>query len=246
MNKAATSTQGALAVDSMASDQLEALQHFAELGRISASLLHEISNPLTAAILQLDQYADNPLPGVRQAQRSLELLRRYVDAARQQIRQQDQAVSFSVRPQFDQLKRVLMPLAKASGAQLIIETIPQCRVRGDAVKFQQILANLIVNAIESYQHDVTDNLQRPVRVQFAISQKLLTVRVIDWGEGIASEQLAHIFEPFYSTKQPSSGHGLGIGLAIVQQYILRDFNGSIMVRSSRRSGTQFTIKLPLA
>jgi two-component system C4-dicarboxylate transport sensor histidine kinase DctB len=224
--------------------QLEELQHFAKLGRLSAHLLHEIANPLTAALLHLDQSTDRTSPEIRQARRSMQLLQRYVEAARQQIRQQDRPRSFALRPQFEQLKRVILPLVRQANVQLIIEPLPDCQLYGDPVKFQQILANLMVNAIDAYRHDTANNLGRPIRVRLTSDSRLLTIRVIDWGEGIAPSQLGQIFEPFYTTKtQP--GRGLGIGLAIVRQYVVHDFGGSITVTSSRRQGTQFTIRLPL-
>lgn len=180
----------------MSAEQLEALQHFAELGRLSASLLHEISNPLTAAIIQLDQYSDSNLPGVRQAQHSLKLMHRYVDAAKQQVRLQSAPKSFGIRTPIEQVKRLVMPVARNAGVQVMFDAIPRCRLYGDSVKFQQILANLIMNAIEAYRNDTSDSLPRPVHVHLKTNAKYLTIRVADWGEGIAANQLAQLFKPF--------------------------------------------------
>ena len=64
------------------------LQRLAELGRLSATLLHEISNPLTAALLHLDQSSQHK-PNIREARRSMQLLKMYVEAARQQVRREN-------------------------------------------------------------------------------------------------------------------------------------------------------------
>lgn len=235
----------ASAVDHQSNAQLLEMQHFAELGRLSASLLHEISNPLTATLIYLEQTDDKSSASVRKALRNVQLLRRYVEAARQQVSHESQLSYFSVNRQISQLKNIVLPLARQSGIKLIIEATPNCKIYGDSVKFQQVLANLIVNAIEAYSNDRAPYLDKPVRVSFVCSKKALTIRVVDWGQGIGPSQIANIFEPFYTTKR-QTGHGLGIGLAIVKQYVTQDFHGVISVRSSARLGTVFTIKLPKA
>lgn len=222
---------------------LQELQKLAELGRLSATLLHEISNPLTTALIYLDQVDDKSSSEIRQAKHSIRLLRRYVEAARQQIRQESTLTDFNLRQQVTQLKRVVMPIAKRAKVQLIVETIPDCQIYGDPVKFQQVLANLIVNAIEAYTCDTAPYLDQPVRVRLVSEEHSLTIEVHDWGQGISPLQLSRLFDPFYTTKK-SAGHGLGIGLAIVKQYVTGDFGGTISVRSSRRHGTMFKIQLP--
>jgi C4-dicarboxylate-specific signal transduction histidine kinase len=227
----------------LTSTQIEELQRFAELGRLCASLLHEISNPLTAAMLHLEQSGHRRTTGIRQVHRNMQLLKRYVEAARQQVRQQSRSYNFSVGPQVEQLKHIVQPLARGVGVQLVIQPLPTCRLNGDPVKFQQILANLIVNAIDAYTED-TSGLAKPVQVRGSVDGGNLVIEVIDWGQGITAEQLGRLFEPFYTTKNQAN-RGLGIGLTIVQQYTNNDFGGSISVTSSARAGTRFKLSLPL-
>lgn len=140
MTRAATSLiNRAAQPNSLSVAELQELQHFAELGRLSASLLHEISNPLTAAILELDQ-SDQRLAGIRQVRYSLQMMRRYVEAARQQVRYDAPASGFGVQTQLKQLKRVMLPLAKAANIKLQIDSAPDCQLYGDSVKFQHIMA----------------------------------------------------------------------------------------------------------
>jgi signal transduction histidine kinase len=230
--------------NSLADEQLEALQHFIELGRLSASLLHEISGPLTAAILYLDQVDEqHDSINVRQARRSLSSLRKYVEAARQQIDHNDHELSsFCIYAQIEQVKRLVLPLARAEGVSLIFEDILHYQLYGEPVKFQQVIANLIINAIDAYNHKA-GKLIKPVKVAMVGTDNSITITVSDQGEGIASEQLQRVFEPFYTTKS-SNKHGLGIGLTIVKEHITRSFHGSINASSSPRSGTQFVLCLP--
>jgi signal transduction histidine kinase len=186
--------------DSLAADRLRELQRLAELGRLSASLLHEISNPLTAAILYLEQVEDQQAPSIRHARHNIQLLQRYVDAARQQVRQESQPTHFQVSPQIDQVKRLLRPLAKRSKVKLKIQQAANYRLYGDPVKFQQIVTNLIVNAIDAYNSDLVISHNRTVMVSLTSRHQWLLLQVTDWGRGITSRQLPRLFEPFYTTK----------------------------------------------
>ena len=218
--------------------QYKQIEHFAEIGRLSASLLHEISNPLSAALIYLDAQDKQDLPNVQRARRNILLLQRYVEAARQQIRNEGEISDFFVRQQIDQVRRVVIPLAKSKGVELRFTVTPTFKVYGDPVKFQHIMANLIINAIDSYEGTLTPGQLKEVNIEMSNEQQWLIIRVLDRGKGIAKEHISEIFDAFYSTKS-RAGHGLGIGLTAVKQYVENDFSGSISVRSSLRRGTMF-------
>jgi two-component system, NtrC family, C4-dicarboxylate transport sensor histidine kinase DctB len=224
----------------LTSERLQELRHFAELGRMSAVLLHEISHPLTAALLNLEA-SDHKSVAVRRARRDIQLMKHYVEAARLQVCRQSKVTIFCVQPQLDQLKRVITPLARKAGVELDITPLPGCRLRGDPVKFQHIITNLVVNALDAYG-EVAVYKRPAIKVTPVHVDGWLTIEVKDRAMGIATEALPKLFDEFYTTKT-AAGQGLGIGLAIVKQYVTADFRGSVMVASSRR-GTRFTVKLP--
>jgi signal transduction histidine kinase len=85
-----------------------------------------------------------------------------------------------------------------------------------------------------------------VQVRFRVSGNSLHIRVTDRGAGIAADQLPRLFEPLYTTKFDGERYGLGMGLAMVEQYVTKDFGGSIRVKSSRRHGTNFTATFPVS
>lgn len=219
---------------------LQELRRFAELGRYSASILHEISNPLTAALLQLELAEHSP-PAIRKARRNILTMRRYVEAARQQISFHGQQSLFSISAQFNQLRLILQPMARQKHVNLQLPTVPKGRkLLGDPIKFQQIIANLVTNAMQAYDTPLNQQASR-VSVKFLDDNKWLTIKVQDWGGGISSENITKIFEPFHTTKSVRS---LGIGLALVKQYVEVDFKGTITAYSRPHAGTTFTVKLP--
>jgi signal transduction histidine kinase len=225
-------------------DHGEEIQRFIELGRLSASLLHEISNPLTAALIQLEQVNEHEPLNTRAVKNSLVRLSLYVNAARQQLSNQTQLKRFSANHQIREVKRLVVPLARSNQVKLRVSMPLPIKLWGDHVKFQQILVNLIVNAIEAYPKNTNQKLKRRVDIRLDCYNNCALITVTDYAGIITRHNLSKIYQPFYSTKA-SRKQGLGLGLYIVKHYIESDFKGSIKVTSSRHSGTRFVIKLPL-
>ncbi len=222
--------------------QVRELQRFAEFGRLSANLVHEIANPLTAASLNLEQCDNKKSLLLIQARKNLQQLERYLEAARKQIKTQTTMGSFPIRHELNQIADIMSPLACRAGVKLKIEQSGNYNLYGDSVKFHQLVSNLVTNAIDAYAHTGRSTSIKHVAVTVKKSGQWLKLQVTDWGKGIDTPEFAQVFEPFYTTKY-KTGHGMGIGLALVKQYVTVDFGGSIQVRSSRSHGTQFTAKL---
>lgn len=217
-------------------EQLLELQRFAELGRASATLLHEISNPLTAALLNLElNYKSH---GVKQARRNMMILHRYVEAARQQVKQRSCVQSFWVEPQITQLKTVFIPLARRASVKLKIGVIPSCQLYGDPIKFQQIISNLISNALDACGRG------GKVEISCSITKDTLVIRVQDSAHGIRQDLMPRLFENSSSSKL-ASGQGLGLGLSIVKHYVEKDFGGTIAVSSRLGKGSCFRLEIPV-
>jgi signal transduction histidine kinase len=220
--------------------RLMELQRFAEFGRFSANLLHEVGNPLTAASLNLEQVSHGSHSKlVSQAYKSLQHLERYLAAARKQLKGQAELGAFSVHKELAQLLDILLPNARQKGVRLELKEDGRYRLYGDAVKFNQLLSNLIHNAIEAYEEPAGG---KPVIITVAKQNSRVIIAIQDKGHGIPRQALPHIFEPFYSTK-PESSRSMGIGLAMVKQFVEQDFQGAITVTSSPNRGTRFTVTL---
>lgn len=224
-------------------ERLRELQRFAELGRVSAGLIHDISSPLTAAILHLEQDEHRDLHSIRHARRNIRILERYIEAARQQLRHESPTTNFCVKGQLCQVKRIVTPAANRRRVRLDFDIDQNYKLVGDPVKFQQIMTNLILNSVDAYKSRLHTTGIARVHVSANACCKWLNVRVRDWGEGIAAEHLPHIFEPFYTTKKTNTVGGMGIGLSTVKRYAEQDFGGGIKASSTLGSGTEFNVKL---
>ena len=104
-------------------------------------------------------------------------------------------------------------------------------------QLEQALVALFVNAVEAMPHGGTLTLQ----VETETTSKRVLMRVRDTGVGIKTEDLPHIFEPFFSTK--TQGQGTGLGLSVVYG-ILERHGGTVEVESEIGKGTSFKLSLP--
>ena len=220
----------------------EDIKRLTELGRLSASLLHEISNPLSVALIHLDQLSDQESLEIKHIRRNLQRLNKYIEAARGQMSYANDQYFF-INPQLNDVKRLVKPAARVAKVRLNFELAPTIKLKGDPLKFQQILVNLIMNAIEAYSKEDYLVSKRLVELNFLVKDSLI-IKVIDYGSVISKDTMPKLFQPFYTTKGPSE-NGLGLGLFIVKRYVEENFNGKIRVYSNLRSGTCFIVSFPI-
>ena len=224
------------------------------MGRLAASVVHEINNPLSGILnysrLMLKILKKEALTPERQNKfiHYLDLVEKESDRCSHIV---SNLLDFSRKspPSFapvhflDLLERCIalsrhkLELQNISLTRHIPEDLP--RVEGDSNQLQQCVINLIFNAADAMPEGgdlIIDAHSDPRKT-------LLVIRVEDTGTGIDPQDLPHIFEPFYTTKK--EGYGVGLGLSTVYG-IMEQHNGSVEVRNRPDAGTAFLLKLPLA
>lgn len=219
------------------------LQRFAEFGRLSSTLLHELANPLMAVSMNLEQLeGKNRSKLLAHAREGIAHMEQYVEAARRQLRNQSEVRFFDVADEVRRVAGFLEPKAAAQRVELRVEPLEGVKLKGDSIRFNHIISNLLSNAIDAYEGTSAD-APRTVTVTMEQLRQVMQISVIDHGQGISKDQLPHLFEPFYTTKQMTRGTGLG--LAIVKQAVEEAFGGTIKATHSKSNGTQFVVRLPL-
>jgi two-component system sensor histidine kinase PilS (NtrC family) len=216
----------------------------AAIGRMAASIAHEIRNPLAAMrgsiqMLRADMEGESSQTELmeiilRESDRLNRIISDFLSYARpRSIIQSKVDVGELLRQTFTLLRHS----AEISESQIIEEQVPATPVlvNADSEQLQQVFWNLARNALQAMPIPTGGTLRAVVEKH---GQNRLRIAFSDTGRGMSPDQVEHLFEPFSSTTG-----GTGLGLSIVYQ-IIRDHGGTINVRSREGQGTTITIELP--
>jgi len=233
-----------------AQDGLVQSAKLAALGQMSAALAHEINQPLTTQRMQLatlrllldhgridDAYkALGPLD--QQLTRMAALtghLKTFARKSPSGLRER-----LDLAAVVDQALLLLEPRLRDEGISTVLEMARPAFVRGDAIRLEQVLINLLRNALDAMRDKPLKRLE--VRIAPDSKPQHWRLTVSDSGGGIAEEHLANIFDPFFTTKPV--GDGLGLGLAV--SYAIVHETGGTLSADNQGDGARFTLILPTA
>lgn len=230
-----------------AQDQILRSRRLAALGSLGAGIAHELNNPVmgltgSAALLQ-SQLGEDP--------RHQELVRSMVEQARRishiagglrQFAEQERTVAGRPFPLSGPVLAALELHGPACEERRIhVETclpggLPD--VQGDPLQMKEAVAQLVQNAIQAMPHGGA------LRVALTdVAGDAIKLTVSDTGKGIPADIRERIFDPFFSTKQPGQGAGLGLSIA---HTIVKAHHGELAVESPEGGGAVFTVVLPAA
>jgi PAS domain S-box-containing protein len=224
--------------------QLIQSEKMAAIGQLAAGIAHEIRNPLGIimnALYDLSEVLDSSIPAVEE---DLRIVKEEMERAQSII---DNLLEFSreSRAELEQvdindlLRRTLQLMNKSlqnSGVRVVTEFTPLSSCVANQNALRQIFLNLISNAAQA----MPDGGELRVRTEPLLDGRI-QLQFTDTGVGIAPEHLNDIFNPFFTTKPP--GQGTGLGLSVVHS-VVRRYHGEIHVQSEVNGGTTFTIQFP--
>jgi signal transduction histidine kinase len=229
--------------------QLHQVEKAAVVGRLAAAIAHEIRNPLNYINLTLDHLRSSFAP---EDPAKRETFERLADQLKSEVRRINRHITdflkysrpsaldlqpLDLRVQAEDALRVITGQAAESGIGTRLEQQGELPlVIADKDSLHSVFTNLLLNSLEAI-----DGEGGSVGIKLAAeTSDRVRVEITDTGGGIAPDDIAKIFEPYYSTKET----GTGLGLAIVKKAI-DDHGGSISVSSKKGGGTTFTIVLPV-
>jgi PAS domain S-box-containing protein len=234
-------------------EQLARAERLASLSTLAAGLAHEVNNPLTAAMLQLDvieQTLASSLGGMlpnglteritelRQTQvRIAEVMRDFAAFARSGDEKRERV---DLREILCAVERMLAPMLSKKGTyQSTIDTLPA--VHGDPSRLEQVFVNLLLNAVQALPEGRPGNsIELRGRL---VPDGRVCVEVIDNGVGITAGNLRRVFDPFFTTKPVGVGTGLGL---TVCHNIVSSYGGVIEIDSVCGHGCTLRVLLPAA
>jgi signal transduction histidine kinase len=221
-------------------------ERLATLGRLTATVSHEIRNPLAtirASAFSIDRKIRdkglNVEPALDRIQRNItrcdNIISELLDYTRMGTSKL-QPILFD-----DWLKTVLDEQAIPKGITLKLNFSSNTEILLDPERFRRVIINLVDNAYQSMLEYNTSGDNPPVlSIKSEVVNQQLQLYIADTGPGIPPDVMPHIFEPLYSTK----GFGVGLGLSIVKE-IIKQHAGEIEITSKIGQGTQVTLWLPL-
>jgi two-component system sensor kinase FixL len=219
------------------------------MGQMAASLAHELNQPLTATANYLkaaQRLADTPEPDLPRIRHALEL------AAQQTLRSGEiirHLRSFVARGEVDRRPELMGKLIEEASALALVGAkehgvrvdlgldvvVPLVSV--DRVQIQQVLLNLMRNAMEAMEQSPS----RELSVRAGMAEEMVFVCVADTGTGVTPDVAARLFQPFITTK----AEGMGIGLSVCRT-IIEAHGGRLWMEPNPGGGSQFSFTLPVA
>jgi signal transduction histidine kinase len=240
----------------------------ATLGRLAASIAHEVNTPLGAVLNALQtlgtlgrEYQDSIADATVTPDDHREIAREIVasaDAAAGWARKAAAFItrvkhhgrephpawrqSFAVRAVVDETRILLGQRLRLESCALVYEeTTPDVTLVGDPARLGQVLVNLVSNALDAYEE------KRVAESRIAITARtdgdVVELRVRDWAGGMPAEVAARIFDELFTTKDP--GRGTGLGLSISRNLVEQSFGGTLGVDTDLGVGSCFVLTLPI-
>lgn len=221
-------------------DQLSHMERLSALGKMAASLAHQIRTPLAAAMLYGANLANRTLSNEARGSFQKKLMDRLRDLETQVsdvllfARNGEQQVvsAIELTELITSIERGAEAMLQQVGASLRIEMdSPPIPLLANSSALASAINNLLANALQAGATQLLISAHR--------TGDDVQVRVVDNGRGMSRELLARIFEPFYTTRS----NGTGLGLAVVQS-VIQAHQGKIEVASVEGEGSCFTLRLP--
>jgi two-component system sensor histidine kinase HydH len=222
--------------------EIERSQRLASIGKLAAGIAHEIRNPLSSikgfATYFKERYREVPEDQntaeimIQEVERLNKVITQLLEFARPMKIKQNQT---SLQALAEQSLKMIEGEAYRKGVKLALKSSPDVEeIMVDPDRFKQVFLNLFLNALESMEKGGS------LSIEIRRDKKARNIQVIisDTGKGIKEGDLAHIFDPYFTTKSS----GTGLGLAIVHK-IIESHGGKISVQSQTGKGTKVTILL---
>ena len=244
-------------------------EKLASLGTLSAGVAHELNNPLSnissSCQLLMEELEEAETQTLRnwlqqidsETERGRRIVRTLLDFGSKRVFSKE---THKLARIIEETRTILGKALSQQAVELDVDVPADLAVRVDKQRMQQLLINLLQNAMSAADGGLVIRIEAGIRRAAGMQVpetaevagdikclarregSLVEIRVSDTGPGIRPDALSKVFDPFYTTKEP--GHGTGLGLFIVQE-IVREHDGCLAIESTYGEGTSVIILLPL-
>ncbi|WP_203364496.1 transporter substrate-binding domain-containing protein [Bacillus sp. REN10] len=227
----------------MLEEKLATQEKMRALGQLVAGVAHEIRNPLTSMKMFIDllprKYEDPVFREelLKHVPEALHRMNRIVETLLDYARPKyPKKKMFAVDSFFHSLEAIIQPTLRKKGVQLDLKIESGMMLYSDPDQMKQVMLNLMLNAVDAME----ERSEKILFIESKTDQGIGIIRVSDTGCGMGKEEVSHILEPFYTTKE----HGVGLGLTLCYQWV-KENNGEMNIESVKGQGTTFFLELPM-
>lgn len=223
--------------------ELVAADRLATVGKLASGVAHEVGNPLAGilgylSVIRMQARGQGPVLEVAdrieaEVQRIDQIVRSLLELGRPS---RGKAQPIDVRPVVDSCVQLLSAGRDLANVRVSVEAPPSAWLRAEAGPLSQVLVNLLLNAAQAMGG------QGAVRVRVTVGEHQGQIAVEDDGPGLSEAVRQRLFEPFFTTRAP--GQGTGLGLA-VSRHLLAQFDGTLEAANHAGGGARFVITLPV-
>lgn len=230
-------------------ERMAQLSRFAEFGRLSSGLFHDLVSPLSSVAANLSAIKNSVHPEIEvikdqlsRAVKASQRMNTFISSVKKQIRVDEFKEIFQVNTIIREVINIFH--YKALKGHIFIDFTPDENVSmyGNPIKLHQVICNLVSNAIDAYENFTPPSKKKTIKIILRKHRHRICISVIDHGSGISPQIISRIFDQFFTTK--STQVSMGLGLTTTKEIIEKEFNGTIAVSSDPSHGTKFTITIP--
>ena len=230
--------------------ELARVMRFSTAGELTASIAHEINQPLSAILANAetaDEILKSPTPDISELRdivkdilhddrRAGEVIRRMRSLLK---KAPFELKNFDLNDVVHEAIGVIFSPAGGRRVELTsLITLEALPILGDRIQLQQVILNLVVNGIDAMKNTPSEN--RIITIRTSRVENFAELSVSDRGPGIPEDKLEEVFEPFFTSKAEGMGMGLSIARTIIDAH-----HGQIWAKNRIHGGASFRIKLPL-
>jgi signal transduction histidine kinase len=221
------------------------IEMYAQFGKISHEFLHDILNPISSILLQLEVLKENyikekdigkDINEINEINsKTIQLIRLF----QKNLIEKSEDEIININKEIKEIISLNYYKAKKSKVSITIVEENKITTNISKIKFYQLIINLLSNSIDSFQN-VNDGRKRIIQIDIKKCKDTLNIYFSDNGCGMNDKEIVNIF----NNKNSKKKSGFGIGMKTTKK-ILMELNGSIKVKSEIKKGTSFEVKIPI-
>lgn len=220
-------------------EKLTQLSPLIDLGKLTAGLVHDIRQPLSVLniLMESAELNENKVDDIKEAFIAINKINEITKACSCRLFSNSELEVFNLNYELEKIVNLFEYKARSAKVKIYLNISQSYDLYADRVKLNQVLANILMNAIESYEDLKKEG--KSVFIKFEKKERNLLIKIKDYGIGISENNLKSIFNPNFSLK--NGGSSLGIGLYISNEMMEKAYETKIKVESKYNHGSTFIV-----